>query len=68
MDALQCLSGEYGWPDYLCVISTAEQSRGQIQEPLACENECEALTPRFTDVVDEPVVALHTVLTDSERL
>ncbi|KAM7411332.1 hypothetical protein PAMA_021360 [Pampus argenteus] len=27
-------------------------SRGQTQEPLACENECGALIPGFTDVVD----------------
>lgn len=29
-----------------------QRVRGQIQEPVACENECQALIPRLNDVVD----------------
>lgn len=50
-------------------VLNLQQSRRQIQEPLACENEGEPLIPRFTVCSGRAVVVdLHTALTDSERL
>lgn len=59
----------------LCVTNTdgptisllhLQRSRRQIQEPLACKNECVRAIPRFT-VDGRCAVDLHRALTDPER-
>lgn len=48
---LHHVSGEYEWPACPGGKSITEQG-GWNQKSLACENECEPLIPRVTDVAD----------------
>lgn len=65
-DALQCLSEEYGWPDYLHVISTAEQ--GTYSQASGLWKWVWSTYSQVHWCSRRAVVALHTALTHSERL